>query len=118
MENLIAQLFAARDLAHRLHLRTRSFAQHIALNDLYEGLLDSADTVAELIQGKYGVMTIPADTPMFKEALDVQAFIRELAGWAEGARCVFNQADTNLLNEWDTVLSVIYRAKYKLENLA
>ena len=118
MENLIAQLFAARDLAHRLHLSTRSFAQHLALNDLYEGLLEGADTIAELYQGKYGIMRIPAMTAVMFQQQDAQTFIRDLAGWAEASRAVFNPGDTNLLNEWDTVLSVIYRAKYKLENLA
>jgi hypothetical protein len=117
MENLIAQLFAARDLAHMLHLRTRSFAQHLALNDLYEGLLEGADTVAELYQGKYGILNIPATTALVFQTQDAQTFIRELAIWAESSRSVFNPADTNLLNEWDNVLSIIYRAKYKLENL-
>lgn len=118
MENLIAQLFAARDLAHRLHLRTRSFAQHLALNDLYEALLDGADTVAEIYQGKYGILNIPAQTSYVFKDQDAQTFVKDLAGWAEASRSVFNQADSNLLNEWDTVLSAIYRAKYKLENLA
>lgn len=118
METLIAQLFAARDAAHRLHLRTRSFAQHIALNDLYEGLLDGADTVAELYQGKYGILNIPSLATSGLNEQDANSFIRDLATWAEASRSVFNPADTNLLNEWDTVLSLIYRAKYKLENLA
>ena len=118
MENLIAQLFAARDIAHRLHLRTRSFAQHLALNDLYDSILEGADTIAELYQGKYGILNIPAHTSFTFQEQDAQAFVRDLAGWAEASRSVFNPADTNLLNEWDNVLSVIYKAKYKLENLA
>ena len=118
MEQLIAQLFAARNIAHRLHLRTRSFAQHLALNDLYEGLLEGADTVAELYQGKYGILNIPASTTFVFNEQDALTFVRDLATWAEASRAVFNPADTNLLNEWDMVLSVIYRAKYKIENLA
>ena len=47
METIIGQLFEARDIAHIFHLRTRSFAQHLALNDLYDALLESADAVAE-----------------------------------------------------------------------
>ena len=118
MDQLISQLFAARDLAHRFHLRTRSFAQHLALNDLYDGLLEGADTIAELYQGKYGILNIPAQSSYTFKEQDTLEFIRDLAQWAECARAIFNPADTNLLNEWDTVLSVIYRAKYKLENLA
>jgi len=117
METIIAQLFAARDIAHRLHLRTRSFAAHLALNDLYEGLLDSADTLAEGYQGKYGLMNIPNPTFTFNDN-DQVTFVRELAQWAENTRGTLNQADTHLLNEWDTLLGIIYKAKYKLENLS
>jgi hypothetical protein len=117
MELIIAQLFGARDTTHRLHLRTRSFAQHIALGDLYEELVELADQLAEIYQGKYGVMNIPQPISTFSDN-DPIIFIRELAQWAENSRSSFNPADTNLLNEWDGVLSTIYRTKYKLENLA
>ena len=117
MEQLISQLFAARDIAHRLHLKTRSFAQHVALGDLYEQLLDLADTLAEVYQGKYGVMNIPMPQSGFNE-MDSVSFVCDLSTWAESARSAINPADTNLLNEWDNVLSSIYRAKYKLQNLA
>jgi hypothetical protein len=117
METIIAQLFGARDTAHRLHLRTRSFAAHIALGDLYDQLLEGADTIAELIQGKYGIMTIPNPIFTFTD-LDAVAFIKELATWAENSKTVFNPTDTHLLNEWDGVIANIFRAKYKLENLS
>ena len=116
MDKVIAQLFAARDTSHRLHLRTRSFSAHMALGDLYDALVDLADGLAEIYQGKYGVMTIPNPEFIFTDSEPV-LFIRQLAQWAEQTRGMFNPADTNLLNEWDTVLSTIYRAKYKLENL-
>lgn len=41
----IAILFLSRDIAHREHLRTKSYAQHGALGDFYDaiiGLTDSA----------------------------------------------------------------------------
>jgi hypothetical protein len=117
VETIISQLFAARDIAHRLHLRTRSFAAHLALGDLYERLIDLADELAEVYQGKYGLMDFPNPIFTFSEQ-DPIIFIRELAQWAENTRAIFNPEDTHLLNEWDSVISTIYRAKYKLENLA
>jgi hypothetical protein len=45
-------------------------------------------------------------------------FVRMLAAWAEVKKSEFNPADTYLLNMWDELLSAIFKAKYKLENLA
>ena len=56
MENLIATLFLARELAHREHLRTRSYAAHIALSDFYEGIIDRADAIAEAYQGGFELL--------------------------------------------------------------
>lgn len=117
MEQLISQLFAARDTAHMLHLRTRSFAAHMALGDLYDSLTDLADALAENIQGKYGLLSIPNPMAVFPDN-DALIFIRELASWAEASRAVFQPNDTHLLNDWDNVISTIYKAKYKLENLS
>lgn len=116
MDQIISQLFSARDTAHRLHLRTRSFAAHMALGDLYTGLLELADSLAEIHQGKYGILNIPAPTLQFADN-DPIIFVRALASWAEAAKAAFDPLDTHLLNEWDNVISTIYRAKYKLENL-
>ena len=117
MEQIISQLFAARDIAHALHLRTRSFAAHMALGDLYDALIELADGLTENYQGKYGLLNVPS--PMFTFCNnDAITFIRELAQWVENSRGAFNPADTHLLNEWDNVISTVYTAKYKLENLS
>ncbi len=43
---LIATLLLARDITHREHLKTRSYAQHMALGDFYTGIVDLADSLA------------------------------------------------------------------------
>jgi len=117
VEELISHLFAARDTVHLMHLRTKSFSQHVALNDLYDALLESADSIAEIYQGKYGIMKIP--NPQFNDTeYEPVEFVTELADWAEASRASIAPEDTNLLNEWDTLISAIFRAKYKLVNLA
>ena len=117
MESIIAQLFAIRDTAHLLHLKTKSFAKHIALGDFYEGILDLTDSISEIYQGKYGIINV-APTTLGTLFQDEVGFIQYVASWAESSRVAFNPADTNILNEWDNVLSLIYKTKYKLENLA
>lgn len=48
--------FNARTNAHIAHLQTTSFAQHKALNEFYDGILDIADSFAEASQIN-GVLT-------------------------------------------------------------
>jgi hypothetical protein len=117
MKDLIATLFQARDVAHELHLKTRSFAAHLALGDLYDGILAQADALAETYQGKYGLLDLTSAVVQPFNRQDAVTFVRELATFAEGAKASFNPADTHLLNDWDTLISMVYKAKYKLENL-
>ncbi len=118
METIIAQIFAARDIAHKLHLSTRSFAAHMALGELYDQLVVLADSLAEMHQGKYGLMNVQVEPQYFSfNSTDAVTFIRELAQWAENSKAVIPQ-DSHMLNEWDVVVALIYKIKYKLENLA
>lgn len=50
---IIGTLFLARDLAHIEHLKTHSYAQHKALDDFYNGIIDLSDTLTEAYQGRY-----------------------------------------------------------------
>jgi len=36
----IGQLFLARDVAHSVHLNTRSFSKHMALNTFYDSIIE------------------------------------------------------------------------------
>mgnify|MGYP003435067517 FL=1 len=47
-------LFNARTNTHILHLQSRSYAQHVALNEFYSGILDIADSFAEASMGVTG----------------------------------------------------------------
>lgn len=50
-EEIQAKLFSFRSAAHKLHLDTRSFAEHQALSKLYDGLGDFADEISEKLMG-------------------------------------------------------------------
>jgi len=50
IESFLGELFMYRNLIHLAHLNTQSFAAHMALNDLYEGLLEHIDTLVETAQ--------------------------------------------------------------------
>ena len=42
--------------AHILHLTTRSYAEHVALQNFYENIGDLVDSFVEGFQGKYGLL--------------------------------------------------------------
>lgn len=50
IESFIGELFMYRNLIHLAHLSTQSYAAHMALSDLYTGLLEHIDTLAETVQ--------------------------------------------------------------------
>lgn len=50
----LQKLFEARDIIHFLHLNTKSYSEHKALNEFYETWLDLSDKFIETYQGKYG----------------------------------------------------------------
>jgi hypothetical protein len=129
MHQVINSLFAARDAAHKLHLGTKSFAKHIALGELYKGLEESYDEIAEVWMGANGQSSLPPGSDAEFLIIDGQpntcpvVFINFLSGWASGVRAglVENGMDKThpmIINLWDELLSLIYRTKYKLENLA
>ena len=43
IEELIAKVFEARNAAHLEHWRTKSYAEHQALGDFYDGIIDIVD---------------------------------------------------------------------------
>ena len=47
LEQLIARVFYARNLAHWNHWRTSSYAQHQALGAFYDDVIDNLDALVE-----------------------------------------------------------------------
>lgn len=71
MEKLIGLLFLDRNLAHIEHLRTASFAQHMALGSFYDDVIELADKLAEAYQGYEGKLEgIPLLSGQVKNGID------------------------------------------------
>lgn len=114
---LVNNLFWARDEAHKLHLATGSYAEHKALEEFYDSLLDLTDELAEAAQGKYGLDSGFTPTCIGPYAGSV-SFIQLLASWFDSqGKNLISPDDGFLKNLADEVQALIYRTKYKLENL-
>jgi hypothetical protein len=112
---LIMQLFHARTNAHVLHLRTRSYAQHVALNEFYDNIVGLTDTLAEAYQGRYGIQDYP-ELP-YKAEGDAVMMIRSLRRYIDENR--MEMCDhSELQNLIDEIVAQMDSTLYKLENLS
>lgn len=113
---LVMKLFHARTNAHILHLTTRSYAQHKALNDFYDEIVGLADTFAESFQGKYELMEYEGK---FVHASAPIAMLTELRTWiGENRSKIADATDTDLSNLIDEMVTCINQTLYKLRFLA
>jgi len=117
MNEFIATLFLARELAHRYHLSTKSYSQHKALQNFYENLLDLTDDLAEMTQGAHGLLNIPilTEKPSYKEPL--YCIVDKLKYVEANRYKAFSKEDTALQNKIDEIVETFLRTIYKLENL-
>jgi DNA-binding ferritin-like protein len=114
---LLSILMQARNIAHRLHWRTKSFAQHMALGDLYEQLQEFTDEFAEIFMGITGETVDP--NVELKSTFDKDnavAFIGHLQLTLSDYKQNMPQ-DGALINKYEELQAVVAKAKYKLEKL-
>lgn len=115
------KLFQIRDQIHLKHLRPTnpgqlgSYAQHKALNEFYDGILDLTDGLIESYQGKYGLINIviPSSTSS-AEPIDL---ITELYNLTDGGKAYKMFKDTWIQNQLDEISMLGYQTIYKLKNL-
>ena len=116
---IVAVLFASRDQAHRAHLLTKSYAQHMALGEFYEAVVDYADRLAEVAQGTYGAFSdIPVEPPARGVA---DAALEAHLNKVEDLRAPFTggkACDRPIENILDEVGALYARTLYKLRNLS
>lgn len=115
MEKLISMLFLARDIAHREHLRTTSYAQHMALGSFYDDIIEAADSLAEAYMGSYGVLKdfgiegSPTSQDIIKE-------LERHVTWIDGNRYkVCDKDDTPIQNLIDATVEIYLSTLYKLK---
>ena len=118
IEQLIARVFYARNVAHFEHWRAKgdgSFAKHMALGEFYDGVIDALDPLVEAYQGAFELIgNIPAPDTSPRNVL---ALLEADAEWIEGHHediCKGNRAVANLI---DGLTGVYLSAIYKLRNL-
>lgn len=111
--SLIAVLFLSREITHREHLKTKSYAQHVALGGFYEGIIPLADSLAEAYQGRTGnTLEIPYLAGNTKE--DIVSVLKKLLGKIEEERKKCYPEDSTIQNIIDEIISLYLSTLYKL----
>ena len=112
---LVMELFHARTTAHVLHLKSRSYAQHVALQGFYDGVIPLADALAEAYQGEYGLIeTYP---PKYASYSDPILLMDDLRECVDECSKEFDEADSHLRNISDEIRTLIASTSYKLRFL-
>lgn len=116
--DFIGSLFLARDVAHSVHLNTRSFSKHMALGTFYDEIVDLADSLAEQYQGEYGLIG-PISLMSAKKTTNIVEFLEDqLADLQKTRYTAFEKDDTSIQNEVDNIVKLYRTTLYKLRFLA
>jgi DNA-binding ferritin-like protein len=116
--DFVGHLFLARDVTHSVHLNTRSYAKHKALNKFYDKIIDRADDFAEAYQGRHGLIG-PISLMSAKKTTNVVEFLEDSLKDIEDNRFkVCDESDTALQNIIDEIVGLYLSTLYKLKFLA
>lgn len=110
----VVVLFHAGTNTHLMHLQTKSYAQHKALQEFYEGIVDLADKYAEAYQGCYGIIeNYPQN---YHGAVNPITYLEKIKDYV-----VINEKilpkEPNLQNTYADILDLLDTTIYKLRNL-
>jgi len=116
--DFVGMFFLARDVTHSVHLNTRSYSKHKALQKFYENIIDLADGFAEAYQGRHGLIgaiTLQSS----KKTTNVTEFLEDQLDEIEKCRYdVCDKSDTALQNLIDGIVELYLSTLYKLKFLS
>ena len=116
-KKMMEKILHSRTQAHIFHLQTKSYAEHIALNGYYDGVLGLFDGLVESYQGKHGIITnyqcdgfddYSSNEQVIKYLTDLENSIEELRKSVK---------ESFIQNQIDTVEELINSTVYKLKFL-
>jgi DNA-binding ferritin-like protein len=115
--SVVQELMNASTSFHKLHLQVRgdgSYAQHKALNEVYDALPDLADTIAEGYQGACEVILAyeSEGLAILNSVDDAIEYMREIKMQVDELQAVMPHSE--IVNNLDLVKDAINSAKYKL----
>lgn len=115
MEEFVSRGFALRNAAHAAHWNTGSYAEHVALGDFYDGLIDAIDGIVEVYQGCFGKIGEVKPRPFTRD--NILSQIVEQANWIAAHRDEIAKGNEVLENKLDELGALYASTAYKLRFL-
>ena len=110
----VSVLFHSATVTHFMHLQTKSFAQHMALGEYYDAIVELADKWAEAYQGCYDIITnYPKD---FHLATEPVKYLMQIKEFVDDIRKDL-PSESQLQNIVDEIADQIDSTLYKLRFL-
>ena len=111
---LLITLLNSATIGHVLHLRSRSYSEHKALQGFYQGMPDLVDSVIEAWQGRNGeLVEYPDQMVDLSEHDDALVYVMYLKMLLEEERGVLGGA-SEIQNLVDGIAELIDSTLYKL----
>ena len=115
-QEFVGILFMSRDYAHKAHLNTDSFSQHMALNSFYDEIVELADKFAEAYMGRTGKKIGSIASIKSPEGEPAKVLRRHMEV-IEDTRDFIDAKDTPLHNIVDEIVGLYLGTLYKLDQL-
>jgi len=114
---MMSLLLHSRTQAHTLHLQTKSYAEHIALNGYYDDISGLIDGLIESYQGKYTILIGYKQYSIedYKDTTTTVNYLKDLCEKVNELRDCCK--DSYIQNQIDTVCELINSTLYKLRFL-
>jgi hypothetical protein len=113
----VGTLLHSATLTHFMHLQTRSYAAHVALGTYYDEIVDLTDSLAEAIQGCYGMIISNYPNMFANVSSEPLEYLEGLKDYVAMKRQEMPQ-ESNIQNEIDTIATLIDSTIYKLTFLS
>ena len=111
MEKTIILLIQLQNVVKLFHWSSNSYSEHQALGELYDFLSEAIDELVESIQGKQGILKLNIPQ-VSKEGLSP---IIAITNVCENLSTV--ETEDWIKNEIQEIQKILYKTKYKLEQL-
>ena len=115
---MISILLHSRTQIHTYHWQTKSYAEHIALNGYYDGIVPLVDGLVESYQGKYEMLKGFKNYTIneYKSTNETVKYLKGVFSKIEKLRK--SCKDSYIQNQIDTVQELISSTLYKLRFLS
>jgi hypothetical protein len=121
VEELASLLLQSRTQTHSFHLGVRgvgSHSAHVALGEYYDSIGGLIDGIVEAYQGKEGLIQISGIGTLDKnnDIKNIINYFETLCNLVAKLRQNPKLQDSWIQNDIDTIVSLLYKTKYKLVN--